>query len=130
MQAMTTEQRNYMIRRLDEITQDKLDAKSKELFGDNPHQPKSPTWGEVFAAIKAGELTLKEGTEDSTRPYMVPEDCEWPLLTQRIEEFEANKQALRDYRNELGKQRQAVMDKFMLAGVDGAADALAAFAQA
>lgn len=114
MEAINNEQRNYLIRRLDEIEAEKVAAKSKELFGDNPHQPKSPTWGEVFAAIKAGELVLKEGTEDSTRPYMVPEDCEWPLLTQRIEEFEANKVALREYREMLTRERKLIVDGIVL----------------
>lgn len=103
--AMTTEQRDYIIRRLDEITREKLDAKNKELFGEGG--PQQPTWGQVFAAIKAGELVLKEGTEDNTRPYMMPDDCEWPAM-------EAKKQALKDYREELRIERNVVLDELML----------------
>lgn len=126
--AMTQEQRNYLVQRLDEITQDKLRAKEKELFGDNSNHIKAPTWGEVFAAIKAGELVLKEGTEDSTRPYMMPDDCEWPLLEQRKVEFEANKVALREYREQLAVERKRIMDSVILAGVEGAVEALNAYA--
>ena len=103
--AMTTEQREYTLRRLDEITSEKIEAKRKELFGEgNANQP---TWGQVFAAIKAGELTLKEGTEDSTRPYLNPQDAVWPAM-------EAKKQALADYREELRVKRNEVQDQLML----------------
>jgi hypothetical protein len=103
--AMTTEQREYTMRRLDEITSEKIAAKTKELFGEgNPNQP---TWGMVFAAIKAGELTLKEGTEDSTRPYLNPQDAVWPAM-------EAKKQELADYREQLRVKRNAVQDELML----------------
>ena len=127
--AMTQEQRNYLVGRLDEITNDKLRAKEKELFGESTQHIKAPTWGEVFAAIKAGELVLKEGTEDSTRPYMMPTDCEWPELAKRQAEFEANKVALQEYRNTLAVERKRIMDGIVLAGVEGAVEALNAYAQ-
>ena len=126
--AVTLEQRSYLIRRLDEITQDKLNAKQKELFGDNPNHLKAPTWGEVFAAIKAGELVLKEGTEDSTRPYMMPTDCEWPELAKRQADYEANLQALRDYKVLLEQEGKRIMDSIILANVAGAVEALTAYA--
>lgn len=129
MQAMTQEQRNYMIRRLDEITQDKLDAKRTEL-GLDGCGPQPPTWGEVFEAIRNGECTLKEETVDLRRPYLNPDDVTWPKLDEIKATYEANKQALQDYKATLAKERQKVMDKFMLAGVDGAAEALEAFAKA
>ena len=114
MTELTQEQRTYLIRRLDEITEDKLRAKEKELLGDNPNHLKAPTWGEVFAAIKAGELILKEGTEDNTQPYMMPTDCEWPELTKRQEAYEAGKVALREYREFLNVERKNAMDAIVL----------------
>lgn len=128
MQAMTQEQREYMIRRLDEISRDKLNAKRTELGLDNGG-PQPPTWGEVFEAIKNGECTLKEETVDLRRAYLNPEDVVWPKLDEIKAQFEANKQALKDYQAQLMTERQKVMDKFMLAGVEGAAEALEAFAR-
>jgi hypothetical protein len=127
--TMNAEQRQYFIRRLDEITGEKISAKKKELFGDNPHHMAAPTWGQVFAAIRAGELVLKEGTEDLTRPYMMPTDCEWPELARRQAEFEANQVALQEYRTQLAVERQGIMDTIVLAGVTGAVEALAGYAQ-
>jgi len=114
MNAITNEQQTYLINRLNEVEREKLAAKSLELFGDNPHHPKAPTWGEVFAAIKAGELVLKEGTEDLTRPYMMPTDCEWPAFAQRIADYEANKVALAEYKDMLARQRKLIIDSIML----------------
>jgi hypothetical protein len=127
--AMNKEQRQYFIRRLDEITAEKISAKQTELFGDNIYHIPAPTWGEVFAAIRAGELVLKEGTEDLTRPYMMPTDCEWPELARRQAEFEAKQVALQAYRTQLAVERQGIMDTIVLAGVTGAAEALAGYAQ-
>lgn len=128
MNAITQEQRNYMMQRLDEITQDKLTAKRTELGLDAGH-PQPPTWGEVFEAIKAGECVLKEETVDLRRPYLNPDDVEWPKLAEMKTTYEANKQALEDYREQLQRERKKVMDKFMLAGVEGGAEALEAFAR-
>jgi hypothetical protein len=127
--TMNAEQRQYFIRRLDEITREKISAKQTELFGDNPHHMSAPTWGEVFAAIRAGELVLAEGTEHNTRPYMMPTDCEWPELARRQAEFEANQVALQEYRAQLAVERQGIMDTIVLAGVTGAVEALAGYAQ-
>jgi len=106
MTAMTTEQRDYFLRRLNEITQEKLCAKAKELFGETG-RPQQPTWGEVFAAIKAGELTLKEGTENNTRPYLNPDDVVWPAM-------EEKKAAMEAYRKQLEVERQKAQDAVML----------------
>lgn len=128
MQAMTNEQRNYMLQRLDEITQDKLEAKRTELSLDGCG-PKPPTWGEVFEAIRTGECTLKEETVYLRRPYLNPSDVNWPKLDEMKAEYEANVQALQDYKEQLQRERKKVMDKFMLAGVEGAAEALEAYAK-
>jgi hypothetical protein len=106
---MEAEQRQYFIRRLNEITQEKLQAKAVELFGPSG-RPQQPTWGEVFAAIRAGEITLKPGTENETRAYLNPSDVEWPAM-------EAKKQALEDYRVHLQAERQKAEDSVMLDGV-------------
>jgi hypothetical protein len=106
MNAMTTEQRDYMIRRMDEITHEKIKAKETELFGENGSHYQ-PTWGMVFEAIKAGEIVLKEGTESLTRPYLMPTDVEWPALDAKREQLQA-------YRETLRVERQRIMDDLML----------------
>jgi hypothetical protein len=97
-----------------------MQAKQDELFGKGG-SPYHITWGMVFDAIKAGELVLKEGTETCTRPYMITDDIVWPQL-------EAKKQALNDYAEQLEKEAQQVYDRFVFNNVDGAVEALAAFA--
>ena len=119
MSAMIREQREYFVRRMNEITQEKIRAKEVELYGENG--PQQPTWGMVFEAIKAGEIVLKEGTESLTRPYLMPTDVEWPALEQKRVD-------LQNYREQLARDSKAVMDKFMLAGVEGAVEALNAYA--
>jgi hypothetical protein len=103
---MTTEQRNYFIRRLDEITADKLKAKASELYGP-AGRPESPTWGAVFAAIKAGEITLKEGTENNTNAYLNPRDVVWPAMEAKRAELDA-------YTATLKAERQKALDAVML----------------
>lgn len=119
-QAMTQEQRRYFINRLDEITQEKLAAKRTELGLDN-RGPQAPTWGEVFAAIKAGECVLKEGTVDLRRPYLNPEDVTWPELDNIKATYEANVQALQAYKATLQSERQKALDAVMLEGAAQAA---------
>lgn len=106
MNAMSVEQRDYFVRRLNEITQEKLCAKAKELFGETG-RPQQPTWGMVFEAIKAGEITLKEGMENETRPYLNPQDVVWPAM-------EAKKEALEAYRKQLAEEKQKATDSVML----------------
>lgn len=115
---MTTEQRNYFIRRLDEISADKLKAKSVELYGE-AGRPESPTWGMVFAAIKAGELVLKEGTEGNTNPYLLPSEVEWPALAEKKAQLDA-------YRKTLQAEKQKALDAVMLDAT--ATETLAKFA--
>ena len=115
---MTTEQRNYFIRRLDEMTAEKLQAKAVELFGASG-RPQQPTWGMVFEGIRTGEITLKEEKRDYTGPYLNPSDVVWPAM-------EAKQLAMDAYRVELALEKQKAMDAVML---DTAAqEALAAFA--
>ena len=114
---MEQAQRQYFLQRLEEIAREKVQAKAVELFGPSG-RPQQPTWGEVFAAIKAGELTLKEGTEDNTRPYLNPEDVVWPAM-------EAKKQELCDYQGVVNAETQKAMDAVMLDTT--AQEALAAF---
>ena len=103
---MEQAQRQYFLQRLEEIARDKMKAKAVELFGPSG-RPQQPTWGEVFAAIKAGEITLKEGTENETRPYLNPEDVVWPAM-------EAKKQELCDYQALVNAEKQKAMDAVML----------------
>lgn len=114
---MQQEQREYFIRRLNEIAREKVQDKAVALFGPTG-RPQQPTWGEVFAAIKAGEITLKEGTENETRAYLNPNDVEWPAM-------EAKKLAFEAYKAEVELQRQQAEDSAMLD--ESAQEALKAF---
>lgn len=116
MITMTSEQRDYMVRRLNEITREKVRAKEVALYGKDGAT--SPTWGDVFAAIKSGEIVLKEGTETLTRPYLMPTDVEWPALAAKATELE-------EYRTLLSVERQRVLDSIWLGD---AADALTDYA--
>lgn len=118
MTTMTQEQRDYFVDRLNEIARDKVCAKAVELFGPTG-RPQQPTWGMVFAAIKAGEITLKEGAENETRAYLNPNDVEWPAM-------DAKKAELEEYRATVEAERVKAMDVAMLDS--SAQDALAAFA--
>lgn len=113
---MEQAQREYFIRRLNEISAEKLRNKERELFGEGG--PQQPTWGMVFQAIIEGKITLKPGTENLTRAYLMPTDVEWP-------ELEAKKQELCDYKGLLDRERQAAMDSCILD--DAAAQALTRF---
>jgi hypothetical protein len=114
---MEQTQREYFVRRLNEIAQEKIRAKSVELFGPTG-RPQQPTWGMVFEAIKAGEITLKEDKVDYTGPYLNPSDVVWPAM-------EAKKQELCDYQGEVMREKQKAMDAVMLD--DGAQRVLDAF---
>ena len=103
---MEQTQREYFVRRLNEIAREKIQNKAVELYGPSG-RPEQPTWSQVFAAIKAGEITLKEGMENETRPYLNPQDVEWPAM-------ENKKLALEAYRVEVELEKQRAMDACML----------------
>lgn len=102
---MEQAQKDYFVRRLNEVAQEKVRAKEVELFGEGGVQ--QPTWGMVFAAIKAGEIVLKEGTEGNTKPYLMPQDVEWPAL-------EAKRDQLVAYRKQIEVEKRKAMDAIML----------------
>ena len=106
MNAMTIEQRDYLLTRLSEITREKIEARAQELFGPSG-RPQQPTWGEVFEGIRTGKITLKPGSENETRAYLNPSDVEWP-------EMEAKKTALEDYKEMLAAERLRLTDQLML----------------
>jgi hypothetical protein len=114
---MEAQAREYFVRRLNEVAETKVRAKAVELFGETG-RPQTPTWGMVFAAIKAGEITLKEGMENETRPYLNPQDVEWPAM-------EAKKAELDAYRETVRVEKQRAMDAVYLDA--GAQEALKAF---
>jgi hypothetical protein len=116
MNTMTNEQRDYLVKRLNEITRDKVRAKELALYGAGGAT--QPTWGQVFAAIKSGEIVLKQGTESLTRAYLMPTDVEWPALTAKATELE-------EYKDLLRIERQRIIDDLWLGG---AADALTDYA--
>jgi hypothetical protein len=110
-------QREYFVRRLNEIARDKVNSKAVALFGASG-RPQQPTWGMVFAGIKAGEITLKEDKQDYTGAYLNPSDVEWPAM-------EAKKAELEAYKVTVEQERQRAEDSAMLD--TSAQDALAVF---
>jgi hypothetical protein len=68
---MEQQAREYFVRRLNEIAQEKVQAKAVALFGATG-RPEQPTWGMVFEGIASGEITLKEEKRDYTGPYLNP----------------------------------------------------------
>ncbi len=103
---MENTQREYFVRRLNEIAQERVQAKAVALFGPTG-RPQQPTWGMVFEGIKSGEITLKEDKVDYTGPYLNPSDVEWPAMTAKQEELEA-------YRKAVAADKQKAMDACML----------------
>jgi hypothetical protein len=114
---MEQTQRDYFVRRLNEIAEAKIRARAVELYGPSG-RPEQPTWGQVFEAIKAGEITLKEDKVDYTGPYLNPRDVVWPAM-------EAKATAMEAYRVQVANEKQKAMDACMLDA--DAQKALAAF---
>lgn len=114
---MEAQAREYFVRRLNEIAQEKVQAKAVALFGPTG-RPQQPTWGMVFEGIKSGAITLKADKVNYTGPYLNPTDVEWP-------EMEAKQEALEAYRKTVEAERQKAMDACMLDA--DAQKALAAF---
>lgn len=85
---MEQAQRDYFLRRLEEIATEKLQAKAVELFGPTG-RPQQPTWGMVFEGIRSGEITLKEDKVDYTGPYLNPSDVVWPAMEAKVAEMDA-----------------------------------------
>jgi len=103
---MEATQREYFVRRLNEIAQEKIQTKAVELFGASG-RPQQPTWGMVFEGIRSGEITLKEDKVDYTGPYLNPQDVVWPAMEAKVAELEA-------YRKTVGVEKQRAMDACML----------------
>ncbi len=103
---MEAQSREYFVRRLNEIAEAKMQARAVELFGPSG-RPQQPTWGQVFEAIRSGEITLKEDKVDYTGPYLNPQDVVWPAM-------EAKKQALCDYQGVVNAEKQKAMDSVYL----------------
>ena len=114
---MEQAQKDYFIRRLNEIAEAKVKAKAVELYGP-AGRPEQPTWGMVFEGIRSGEITLKEDKVDYTGPYLNPSDVVWPAMEAKQAELTAYKETIR-------LEKQKAMDAVML---DSAAvEALTAF---
>lgn len=103
---MEQAQREYFVRRLNEIAEEKIQSKAQELFGPTG-RPQQPTWGMVFEGIRSGEITLKEDKVDYTGPYLNPQDVVWPAMEAKVE-------ALADYRKTVEAEKQRAMDACML----------------
>ena len=103
---MEQSQREYFVRRINEIAQEKVRAKAVELYGASG-RPEQPTWGMVFEGIKSGEITLKEDKVDYTGPYLNPQDVVWPAM-------EAKKAELEAYRLQVEADKRRAMDAAML----------------
>ncbi len=103
---MEQAQREYFVRRLNEIAREKIQNKAQELFGPTG-RPQQPTWGMVFEGIRSGEITLKEDKVDYTGPYLNPTDVVWPAMEAKVEALEA-------YRKTVEQERQRAEDSAML----------------
>jgi hypothetical protein len=103
---METVQREYFVRRLNEIAREKVQSKAEALFGP-AGRPQQPTWGMVFEGIRSGEITLKEDKVDYTGPYLNPSDVVWPAMEAKVAELEA-------YRKTVEQERQRAEDSVML----------------
>jgi hypothetical protein len=120
MNELSQEQRTHLNHRLFNIVDEKLTAKRKELFGEGG--PNTVTWGEMFEAIKNGDVTLKDDELDRTDAYLLSHHVTWPAR-------EAKVKALADYQVELQAERQRIYDQFVFNNVAGVTDALAEFAK-
>jgi hypothetical protein len=114
---MENQARDYFVRRLNEIANEKIQAKAVELYGP-AGRPEQPTWGMVFEGIRTGEITLKEDKVDYTGPYLNPQDVVWPAMEAKRAELEA-------YRKTVAVEKQRAMDAVYLD--DSAQAALEAF---
>ena len=114
---MEAQAREYFVRRLNEVAQEKVQAKAVELFGPTG-RPQQPTWGMVFEGIKAGEITLKADKVDYTGPYLNPTDVEWPAMEAKQAELDA-------YRKTVAVEKLKAMDAVYLD--ESAQEALKAF---
>ena len=103
---MENQARDYFVRRLNEIAQEKVQAKAVELYGP-AGRPEQPTWGMVFEGIRSGEITLKEDKVDYTGPYLNPQDVVWPAMEAKRAELEA-------YRKLVALEKQKAMDAVYL----------------
>jgi len=114
---MEAQSKEYFVRRLNEVAQEKVQAKAVELFGPTG-RPQQPTWGMVFEGIRNGDITLKEDKVDYTGPYLNPTDVVWPAMEAKSAELEA-------YRKTVAVEKQKAMDAVYLDA--GAQEALKAF---
>jgi hypothetical protein len=103
---MEQAQREYFVNRLNEIAQEKVQAKAVELFGPTG-RAQQPTWGMVFEGIRSGEITLKEDKVDYTGPYLNPSDVVWPAMEAKQAEMQA-------YRKTVAVEKQKALDACML----------------
>jgi len=114
---MEAQSKEYFVRRLNEVAQEKVQARAVALFGATG-RPEQPTWGMVFEGIASGEITLKEEKRDYTGPYLNPSDVVWPAMEAKSAELEA-------YRKTVAVEKQKAMDAVYLDA--GAQEALKAF---
>ena len=103
---MEQETRDYFVRRLNNIANEKVQAKAVELFGPSG-RPQQPTWGAIFDGIVTGEITLREDQRDNTRCFLNPEDVIWPAM-------EAKVAALEEYRKTIAEEKQKALDSVYL----------------
>ena len=103
---MEQQAREYFVRRLNEVAQEKVQARAVALFGATG-RPEQPTWGMVFEGIASGEITLKEEKRDYTGPYLNPSDVVWPAMEAKVADLEA-------YRKTVAVEKQKAMDAVYL----------------
>jgi hypothetical protein len=103
---MEAQSKEYFVRRLNEVAQEKVQARAVALFGATG-RPEQPTWGMVFEGIASGEITLKEEKRDYTGPYLNPSDVVWPAMEAKTAELDA-------YRKTVAVEKQKAMDAVYL----------------
>lgn len=114
---MEAQAREYFVQRINEVAQEKVQARAVELFGPTG-RAQQPTWGMVFEGIKSGEITLKEDKVDYTGPYLNPQDVVWPAMEAKVE-------ALKAYKATVAREKQRALDAVYLDAT--AQEALQAF---
>ena len=103
---MEQQSREYFVGRINEVAQEKIQARAVALFGASG-RPQQPTWGMVFEGIASGEITLKEEKRDYTGAYLNPSDVHWPAMEAKVAE-------LAEYRKQIAQEKQRAMDAVYL----------------
>lgn len=129
--ALSATQRTYLTNRLNEIAEQKRNAKQIELFGTARNWYNDtfrPTAAQVVEAIKKGKATVKKGHEDRKGDLDL-DTLDWADNETYKKEYLAKNKAYDKFVEDLAKKQQTIMDGVMLGTADDAMAALEAFAK-